>query len=181
MESESSAIRSWLVESDEGSRQARAERASVVIDHPPERWRLRVFPGGELSMWAFEEARLSYIAGNFLATIVLVQMCVEHTLASLVRMSGEEAPASYAGILRLALERRLIDPEEWRRLDGLRVRRNPYVHSRELTAHDHLLRRSMNEDRPSEDLLADDATEAVSSLMALFGRQPLLVHDSEAE
>ncbi len=53
-----------------------------------------MIPGGQTAYSAWVEARASYVHGNFVATVMLVQGLAEHVLASYLHMGwpGENLP-----------------------------------------------------------------------------------------
>lgn len=164
---------SWLREDDEQTLLARVERTRVVAEaHEPETWRM--FPGGPVSVVAFEEARRAYVHGLFLACVLLCQVCIEHSLAAVFRLSDDDQTArmNYSELLRAARRQRFLSDAEFELFDRLRDVRNPYVHSRSLDDATHPMRRAVATDTPPDDLLAGDAMEAISGLMALLSRPP---------
>jgi len=111
-----------LRESDERSLPGRASRLPLVYwDPDPDGWHM--FVGGEASLAAYEESRLAYLHGAFLGCILLVQVCLEHMLAGLFRMAGDDNVdrQSYRTVLIRARDESYLSSEEWELFERLRT------------------------------------------------------------
>lgn len=167
-----------LEEDEAGSRPYRARRLQLLLsEYGPEG--IRVFYGGHVSAMAFEEARQAYLHGLFLACTIMCQVCLEHMLASLFRMTGRNdlERASFETLLLKARANRILSEEEFSLFDRLRMIRNPYVHPRGPTVPSSITRRAMMTDTPVEDLVADDAEFAIVALLRLCRRPPFALSE----
>jgi len=92
----------------------------------------QLLEGGTQASLALHEAANSYVSGNFMAVVLLVQAFIEHSLSGRFVMSGQEklAESSFKKIIDAANEQSIIEPELHEKLDVLRKIRNPYVHAR---------------------------------------------------
>jgi len=79
----------WLMAEDEASREARLERLRWLVETFGEPRHL-LFRGGPISYRAFEEARLCFLNGQFIATTLLSQVVLEHMLAGLFHSAGRD-------------------------------------------------------------------------------------------
>lgn len=94
------------------------------------------YPGGIEVVAMFEEMRLCYVEGLFVATIVLAQTYLERVLAGRIALTEFHFPGKtdtrgmgFASLLKLAVERQLILRDEFGKFDALRRVRNSFVHS----------------------------------------------------
>ncbi len=163
-----------LEQDDARSRHYRSERLQLlIIEYGSERAH-QVFVGGLVGLRSFNEARLAYLNGLFLACIVLCQICLEHSLASLLYMEGREEARkmSYSMLLREALKTGHISEEEFRLFDRIRKYRNPYVHFHAPRDEDWLPERAVRSNIPEDELVVQDAEEAIVALLHFFQHAP---------
>lgn len=166
-------LMTWLAADDESSRPARARRLRLLIkEYGPEGHRL--LPGGELSLQAFEEARRAYLHGLYFACVILTQACLEHMLAGIFRIAGRDNldKASFERLLKEARQRRYVSPGEFVLFSRLRRVRNPYVHARRPGAPDSPVARAVRSQVPIDEVLARNATLAITALLHLLRRPP---------
>ena len=169
-----------LEEDEAKSRPYRAQRLKLLLDeYGP--GGIRLFYGGPVSHWAFEECRLAYLHGLFLSSILAAQVCLEHMLAGLFRMAGRDdlEGAGFGLLLKTALSESFISEAEFGLFDGLRKVRNPYAHYRAPTSKTSPLRRAIATDRAPDDLLVEDARSAVVALLRLCKRHPFCLPASD--
>lgn len=152
-----------LSESDDECRPYRLERYKFLWEEfgPPADMLLI---GGIPSMFAIEEIKRSFIYSNFMATILLAQTFVEHSLGGSYRLSGRD-PIVEQGFKKL-IERALADghisAELAAKLHELRNMRNPYVHPNAgLTSRSYMGRLAEKKVYDPETLLEQDARYAV--------------------
>jgi hypothetical protein len=136
---EDSEIRNLLLESDERSYNGRFERLRFLLsieDQEP-------FPVPALVYEYYEEARLCWYMGAFVATIVMVQLSFEELLRSHYRMAkgiggklncGKKVDqANFSDLIDEAYNDNSISEEEAKLLHNLRKNiRNPYVHVKDI-------------------------------------------------
>jgi hypothetical protein len=119
-----------LREADERTLEERVERAVYVrqmAEPGPMGWSI---PGGPICGFAWWEAGRSFIAGNFLASILLVQATVEHSLAMVLDRTGRPTRGlTFKRLIDLAYDAGVVDTTLAGRLHRLRLMRNPYVHA----------------------------------------------------
>ena len=162
----------WLRDDDRRSRAVRAGRLSDV---------LRLFPidesglitfGGIEAMTALTEARLAYLNGLYLCTILAALAVLERHFAGMFYAKGLEAAKrmSLDDVLKRAEKDSLITPEERSEFDKFRLLRNAYAHFREPAHELSGMHRAMREDIPFEDLLRTDAQTALELLARYFSR-----------
>ncbi|WP_226801854.1 hypothetical protein [Burkholderia pseudomallei] len=131
-----------------------------------------MLPGGEISSFAWSEARTSFIHGNYVATVLLCQGLAEHVLAGYLSLSmgGAKLPdrISFQETLRRCVEESVIakeDADDLRRLMGMR---NPLSHFRHFDDPANLSRRVVETMQPAELHLSTDASFAISVVIRLL-------------
>lgn len=121
--------------------------------------------GGETTLVAWNEARWSFIHGNFTATVLLCQGLAEHLLASLLHVSQltEDLPKkiSFAETLRRCRVSGVISEGHAVDLRRLMELRNPLSHFRDINDETNLTRRVLTTMEPAEEHLRRDATFAI--------------------
>ncbi len=164
----------WLEADEASSRPYRAGRLRLLIDEYGDEGEIRLFPGGPASVEAFQEARLAYLHGLFLGCVVLCQVCVEHMLAGIFRMSGRDDlnRAGFQKLLREARAERFLSEDEFELFDRLRMLRNPYAHPRSPDDAESMMGRAFRTGTPFEDQVAQDAELAIVALLRLCRRAP---------
>ena len=144
----------WLEQDDAGSRPHRAQRAKQVLDSIafPESGFL--FFGGMEASQSFTEARLAYVNGLYLATVLLVLVIVEQELAGTLYAAGVEKAKKLRleDLPSMSFEERFITQGEHELLNELREIRNAHSHYRPLSHPSNLARRSMKIGAPMEDI-----------------------------
>jgi len=152
----------------------RAEKAKLAVRAARIRWLSDVIPknlGFGMPMetfYVFEEAKSSFIYGNFVAAIVLAAAFVEHWfVASLdARGYGKQASHGLAASIKVARTKNLVNSLLLDKVEQLRLIRNPFVHLKSF-AHEHTVgQRFVKRRTHPEALLEDDAQEA---LIAMYG------------
>jgi hypothetical protein len=119
--------------------------------------------GGVPAMFAINEMKHSFLFGNYLATIVVAQVFVEHTLGASFAMAGDDKTAN-AGCARLideSVKRGWLDGAIANRLHELRVMRNPYTHSRSGVPNSYMNRLRDSATYDPHELAEADAREAI--------------------
>lgn len=131
-----------------------------------------LFTGGETTYNAWQEARTSFIHGNFIATVMLCQGLAEHLLASFLDMGmgGERLPPKVS--FRVTVQRCLVagiineaHANDLARLMGLR---NPLSHYRNIDDPSNLTRRAVESRTPAIEHLRGDASFALSVAVRLL-------------
>lgn len=122
-------LRNHILTSDKQSLDHRLERYKFVYkEFGPSVDMLLV--GGIPAMFAIHELKLSYIDGCYMATVLLTQSFIEHSLGSFFLMSGDDKTVKkgFANLINEALSIAQIDNELAKKLHELRKMRNPYTH-----------------------------------------------------
>jgi len=163
----------WLYAEDRAKFPARLKRLRFLGEqHGGPRDQL--ITGGLIGYLTFEEACWCFINGHFIACVVLTQMVLEHLLAGLFRIFGRDdiADAGFGRLLSEADRERLISSVEFEKFNLLRERRNRYTHSRKPLAPNSIERRTLKANVPYEQIMEDDAREALQMLFAIMQRKP---------
>lgn len=81
-------------------------------------------------MFAVNELKGSFVTGNFLATVLVAQSFVEHSLGAAFGLAGDDklAQSGFANLIDASKMRGWITTEIADQLHALRAIRNPYVH-----------------------------------------------------
>src|ERR1700730_6015346 len=121
--------------------------------------------GGEITNVAWQEARWSFIHGNFAATVLLCQGLAAHLLTSFLHagLLIDDLPkrVSFAATLRRCREREVISERDATDLRRLMELRNPLSHFRDLDDAANLSRRALSTMEPAVEHLRRDATFAI--------------------
>jgi hypothetical protein len=152
----------------------RADKRAVPVRAARIRWLTQVIPknmGFMMPMetfYVFEEAKASYVYGNFVASIILAASFVEHWFAAGLSMRGYEKEASrgLAASIKVARAKNLVNSTLLNKVDRLRLIRNPFVHLKPFE-HEHTIgQRSLKQRIHPETKLESDAQEA---LITMYG------------
>lgn len=86
--------------------------------------------GGFPAMFAIQELQFSYINALYMATILLAQSFIEHSLGGSFLMSGDDdiVEKGFSKLIDKALATKQIDQKLADKLHELRKMRNPYTH-----------------------------------------------------
>lgn len=163
----------WTLE--QSDRQTLAARAARL------RWLKRTMPRGltmamPLETWfVFEEARLSFLAGCDVGTILLCEAFIEHLLSARLAERGnrKEAKAGLAAIVDCCRKNHFVDASLLERIDKLRQVRNPFVH---LKAFDHahgLTQRTLALKQHPHAVVERDARQSLETLFLVVLRAML--------
>ena len=119
------------------ARAGRTKRLKLLVsarDYAP-------FTADALAYEYYEEARLCWYMGAFVATIVMTELAFEELLRAGYRVgkgvrgkldSGKNVDdCAFADLLEQARLDQIISNREWARLDSVRILRNPYVHTKD--------------------------------------------------
>ena len=162
----------WLENDEKASREWRARRLRhlmEVIQTPEE----GVLFHGELSFQSFNEVRLAYIHGLYLATILLSLTCIEQELSGQLYAAGWERAkkTQLKKLLVKAHEFGILSETELDTFQRLRNVRNAYAHFRAVCDSSSLLHRSVDQHELPNDVIETDAQQAIEALGSFFGRK----------
>lgn len=168
-----SAFVNWLETEDRATRVERAQRLRTLHREYGGGGGL-FLPGGEVSVRLFEEARSSYLNGQYIGCLVLTTAFISTTLAGLYRMepSDEDAESDFGRLLRAARRDAYISVSEYMLFNKVRKLRNFYVHPPSLMARRNVMTRVVREKAYLETLSARDARTALRAMFRLLRRQP---------
>ena len=163
----------WLETDEAPSREWRARRLKYLLDaiQPPKEG---MFFQGEESFHSFNEVRLAYIHGLYLATVLLSLACIEREVAGrLYAMGWEKAKgAKLEELISKAHEQGIISNEESDTFQRLRRVRNSYAHFKPPLASSSLTGRALDQNTLPNEVLMVDAQKAIEALGGFFKRRP---------
>ena len=167
---EDTAIRERLLQalshSDESTRTERADRIQWLAQRDT---RPSAYSGPIDTLRILEEARLCFICGHFVATVMLATSFLEHTLADklgdLNLIKGKPTLEQLINLARnhLGLPSGLLD-----RADRLRAVRNPFTHRRPDDDQATFGNRFLSSKSHPDTILATDAQLAIGVMYELF-------------
>lgn len=163
-------VREWLLqalkESDERRRVGRAERIVWLSLHESTP---SAYGGRTETMQLLHEARETFVDGHFVAALLLAVFFIEHSLVEELQLHGlASGGVKLDTALSLAREHNLF-PEDWlRRLDRLRLLRNPFAH-RKNELHEHSMgARFRTLGKHPQKMLQEDAEDALDLMYSFF-------------
>lgn len=164
----------WLDKEDRSERNRRIKRLQWLAEIMPSREYL-LYPGGWMSMHLLEEARYSFVYGQYLATIVLGMAYIERTLAAFIYGAGRSdlERAAISVLLREGVEEGWLTPEEYTALDHARTLRNPVAHFRAPLTEDTIEHRSLMLGEQPYSVLEQDARNVIQAAFHILGRRML--------
>jgi hypothetical protein len=132
-----------------------------------------MFVGGVFAARAYQEAIVCYLDACFIACVVLCQIVLEHSLAGVFQLSGEEGldGAGFFRLLRQAERVGMFTKDEVRAFDEVRKLRNEYTHGK-VGGMAWLLRRG-SKHTSTFDALEEDATQALRALGRIIREEPV--------
>lgn len=164
----------WLTTDEAASRERRAFRLSHLLDvvQLPENG---ICLQGETSLQAFEEARLAYVHGLYLATVLLSLTCIEWEIAGRLYAAGwEEAKeARFKDLLLEARKKGMISDQELNAFHRLRRVRNSQSHFQPPGASSSMLKRTLDQNMLTNEVFKKDAERAIKALGRFFKERGL--------
>jgi hypothetical protein len=152
-----------LVEADAATRDERADRLAFLLREfgPPADMLL---VGGMGAMFAISELQNSFLNGNFMGTILLCQVFVEHSLAGSYALGGDDNLMldGFKVLIDRSLADGRISAPLAARLQDLREMRNPYNHPRPFSKPNNLLQRIVTRKTDPHEMASEDAQTAIS-------------------
>lgn len=124
--------------------------------------------GGFPSMFALDELKRSFIYGNFMATVLLAQSFVEHSLAGMFALArGDDlVKQGFKKLIDQARTDGHITDELAATLDNLRTMRNPYTHHTiGIGSRSYMHRLAQSGHRLPEDMVVEDARVAIRAVV----------------
>ena len=161
----------WLETDEAPSREWRAHRLRYLLEtiQPPKEGQ------GEESLHSFNEVRLAYIHGLYLATVLLSLACIEREVAGRLYSAGWEKAksAKLEELLSKAHEQGIISNEESDTFQHLRKVRNAYTHFKPPLDSSSLTGRALDQNTLPNEVLMADAQKAIEALGGFFRRPRL--------
>ena len=121
------------------------------------------------TMLVFREAKDCYIAGHLAAALILAAAFIEHWMSGFIAARGfkAEAKRGLAACVECARKNAFLPEAVLQKLDRIREIRNPFVHLKPMD-HEHIVTRRMLRARiPTEELMDQDAREALSLMFTI--------------
>jgi hypothetical protein len=116
------------------------------------------------TFFVFNEAKMAFINGEFISTILLAQAFIEHKFQCVIDQKGESkiANAGLAAMTKYLAEKKLLHAFLIQKVDKLRKIRNPFVHLQTHYNSDSISSRVAQEQRRPEQIFAKDAEQALA-------------------
>ncbi|MBL8092305.1 MAG: hypothetical protein JNJ43_18370 [Anaerolineales bacterium] len=126
--------------------------------------------GSMETVFIFREAGWAYINGAFISTIMLSQAFIERRLHDLMFEKGFESEAKHGAqsIIKFCRKNQLVSDFLLDKFDRLRQIRNPFVHVKSSDHPFSLDQRMFTEKIQPNDLIENDAKEALSLMYTLL-------------
>ena len=139
------------------------------------RWLFRVFPKGYSFMMPiepasiFDEAKMAFVNGEYISTILLASAFVEHWLSSYLsgKGFGKEARRGLKSIIDCLRENNLVHGYLLDKIDHIRQIRIPFAHKKAPGHSKNLDQRMFLEQRQPFEVLEKDAKDAISIMYQL--------------
>ena len=162
-----------LEKDDANGRARRAKRLRDLLCIMPVPEHGMSYMGGIESSICFEEVRRCYLDGSYLAVVLLCLAYVERELAAQLYATGWDpaANARLRAVLEKAHEGGWLSGEEWCTYQELAELRNSHAHFRAPLSETTLTARSVGENALPQELLKDDARQAVMAMARIVRRQ----------
>jgi hypothetical protein len=116
----------------------------------------------------FEEAKTTYVNGEFIATILLCQAFIEHWLTVLCERNVAELPKNLEGLLTVCCKEGLVHPYVLEKINDLRLIRNPLTHRKSSEYPYSISQRMVDMKVDREELLENDAKKAIEIMFTLL-------------
>ena len=124
-----------------------------------------IFSGDMELAHTFDEVQYAYVEGFFLSTLLLSQAFVEKLMQNYFESSGIKCRNTFNSLLKYAKENDLFNEYILRKLDFLRMIRNPITHLKSFEYEHGLSKRSYDAKKHPIKKLEEEATLAISIMM----------------
>ncbi len=139
----------------------------------------KIYPDGLLLLgdmefvFTFGEIKECYINGHFIAVIVLTQSFIEKIFTKFFLERGFEKETNYGidKMIKFARKNALIHSTILDKVDELRLKRNPFVHSKDFEYPHSLSKRSFKNMTIPEKQLEKDAKEGIEILFFILSNK----------
>ena len=164
----------WLSDEDVECHEARLSRLKLLSkqESTASYW---TFPGGLLAKSLFDEARHCFVYGQFLATVLLGLAYLERSLAALFYEAGRDdlQAAGLNKLLNEALADGLIDDNDYREMNRVRMKRNAYSHFRKPGHKESIEVRVLLEQETSYSIIEQDAAAVITVILRVVAKNAL--------
>ena len=118
----------------------------------------------------FEEAKKTYINGEFMATILLCQAFIEHWLTPYLSENNKasDLPRGLHALIELCGKEKLVHPFILDRINELRLFRNPIAHPKQYKYPYSINQRMIEMRMNQEELLENYAKKAIEIMFAVI-------------
>lgn len=125
--------------------------------------------GSDESFKIFNEAIQSFVGGQFIATIILSQAFIERRFQEYfhIRLDDKKSKLTLSKLLKEFKDSGFIDDYFIDKIDKIRQKRNPFTHHREPLQKDTLMARSFETKMNPDELLEQDAKEAIGMMLTM--------------
>jgi hypothetical protein len=151
-----------LEEYDKATFEVRLSRFRYFYRYFPEY--NQIMFGSDESYLIFQEIKSCFINGEFITVVILVQSFIERRFQESLKIFGFEKESKYTlnKILIEFKEKNIIPEYFLKMVNDLRLKRNPFVHLRDVQDQDNLYSRSLKIKKDSLAILEKDAKDAIS-------------------
>lgn len=141
----------------------------------------QVFPfgyreyGSDESIRIFDEAVHSYIFAQYIATIILAQAFIERRFQEYfhIRHDNKRAKYNLDNFIKEFKGTDFLPDYIFEKIDKIRLKRNPFVHHRMPLQKDTLMARAINSNTHPDELLHQDAKDALEVMFHMVKRRIL--------
>lgn len=131
--------------------------------------------GSDESFRIFDEAVHSYIFGQYVATIILAQAFIERRFQEYfhIRLDDKRAKYTLGKFIKEFKGTDFLPDFILDKIDKIRLKRNPFVHHRMPLQKDTLMARAFNSETHPDELLHNDAKDALEVMFHMVQRRIL--------
>lgn len=124
--------------------------------------------GSDESFLIFQEVKSCFINAEYISVVVLAQSFIERRLQEKFRINGYEKESKFTlnKILKEIKGKTSIPDYFIEKVDSLRLKRNPFIHLRNVMDEDNLFSRSSMKNKKAQAVLEKDAKEAIGLMFA---------------
>jgi hypothetical protein len=121
-------------------------------------------------IYMFDEARLTYLNGAFIATVLLCQAFVEHWLSGYIsgKHKNSKTAITLDGMLKQCRKEGLLHEYLIEKIDTLRLVRNPYTHPKSYDYPYSLSKRLIKMYAEPAEIMEQDARNAIEVMHAIL-------------
>jgi len=165
-----SRLEKYLTEYDVTTFPERVNRLTLINKMYP---KSLILAGDMEFVFTFGEIKECYINGHFIATIILTQSFIEKLFIEFFssRSLSKETNNGLDRMIKYARKNNLIHSTILDMVDNLRLKRNPFVHSKDFEYPHSLSRRTINNKTLPYEQLENDAKEAMQILFYIMNNK----------